>query len=144
MSKTASELRNELKELRKNHPDFKPVSKMHKSDISELIGKLKSKLEHTPAVALEKVKKMPKDEVVKAKKNIVKEDGGEMEEHEVEVKRHHGAVKHAKDVKHAKEVMHAKEIKHPKKAVAMQAEPVDDKKEAMRERRAKIRAMKKK
>jgi hypothetical protein len=146
MSKSAAELRNELKELRKSHPDFKPVSRMHKSDISELIGKLKSKLDHTPAPAMSKMSKAAKEPAVeketkKMPKKVIMEESELLEEHEHAEKKHKGAVKHAKDVKHAKEAVHAKEAKHPKKAVA---EPQDAKKEAMRERMAKIRAMKKK
>jgi hypothetical protein len=130
MSKSAAELRNELKELKKAHPDYKPVSRMAKADISELIGKLKSKLDHTPAPAMSKMKKAPKEEVM------------EHEIHDHEEKKHRGAVKHVKDVQHAKEAVHVKEMKHAKKAMLSPAE--DDKKQAAKDRMAKVRAAKKK
>ena len=46
-----SEMRAELRELRKSHPDHKPVSKMRKGDVSEMIQRLKAGREETPAVA---------------------------------------------------------------------------------------------
>ena len=46
-----SEMRAELRELRKSHPDHKPVSKMRKGDVSEMIQRLKVGREETPAVA---------------------------------------------------------------------------------------------
>ena len=46
-----SEMRAELRELRKSHPDHKPVSKMRKGDVSEMIQRLKMGREETPAVA---------------------------------------------------------------------------------------------
>ena len=48
---SAAELRKELKELRKSHPEHMPVSKMKKSDVSEMIQKMKLRLEETPPVA---------------------------------------------------------------------------------------------
>jgi len=45
------EMRAELRELRKSHPEHKPVSKMRKADISSMIQKLKVGREETPAVA---------------------------------------------------------------------------------------------
>lgn len=44
-------MRDELKALRKEHPDHRPASKMKKGDISELIQKLKAGREETPNVA---------------------------------------------------------------------------------------------
>lgn len=46
-----AEMRNELRELRKSHPEHKPVSKMRKADISSMIQKLKVNREETPDVA---------------------------------------------------------------------------------------------
>lgn len=46
-----SEMRAELRELRKSHPDHMPVSKMRKGDVSEMIQRLKAGREETPAVA---------------------------------------------------------------------------------------------
>lgn len=43
-------MRDELRELRKEHPEHKPVSKMRKADISSMIQKLKVHREETPAV----------------------------------------------------------------------------------------------
>jgi uncharacterized membrane protein len=54
---SASELRAELKEMRKSHPEHMPVSKMKKSDVSDLIQKMKLRLEETPPVAT--VKSVP-------------------------------------------------------------------------------------
>jgi hypothetical protein len=48
---SAKEMRDELKALRKEHPDYRPVSKMRKGDISEMIQKLKAGREETPNVA---------------------------------------------------------------------------------------------
>ena len=44
-------MRAELKLLRSEHPDFMPVSKMKKADISSLLEKMKQHTEITPAVA---------------------------------------------------------------------------------------------
>jgi len=46
------EMRDELRDLRKSHPEHKPVSKMRKADISSMIQKLKVHREDTPQVAL--------------------------------------------------------------------------------------------
>ena len=46
---SASELRAELREMRKSHPDFAPVSKMNKRDVAALIQRLKVHTEETPA-----------------------------------------------------------------------------------------------
>lgn len=48
---SAKEMREELRALRKEHPDHRPVSKMRKGDISEMIQKLKAGREETPNVA---------------------------------------------------------------------------------------------
>ena len=48
---SAAELRAELKMLRKSHPDHTPVSKMKKGDISDLIQRMKMRVEETPPVA---------------------------------------------------------------------------------------------
>lgn len=44
-------MRAELRDLRKSHPEHKPVSKMRKADISSMIQKLKVGREETPSVA---------------------------------------------------------------------------------------------
>ena len=46
------EMRDELRELRKQHPEHMPVSKMRKADVSSMIQKLKVHREETPAPAL--------------------------------------------------------------------------------------------
>lgn len=46
-----SDLRAELRELRKKHPDYMSVSKMKMKDVSMAIGKLRAHLESTPSVA---------------------------------------------------------------------------------------------
>ena len=48
---SAAELRAELKALRKEHPDHAPVSKMHKKDVAAAIQRLKVMREETPAPA---------------------------------------------------------------------------------------------
>jgi hypothetical protein len=48
---SVSEMRAELKALRKSHPDHAPVSKMKKGDLSEMIQRLKAGREETPNVA---------------------------------------------------------------------------------------------
>jgi len=45
-------MRDELRDLRKQHPEHMPVSKMRKADVSSMIQKLKVHREETPAVAL--------------------------------------------------------------------------------------------
>lgn len=47
-----AEMRDELRNLRKSHPEHMPVSKMRKADISSMIQKLKVSREETPSVAL--------------------------------------------------------------------------------------------
>ena len=47
-----AEMRAELRELRKAHPEHKPVSKMRKADISSMIQKLKVGREETPSVVM--------------------------------------------------------------------------------------------
>lgn len=51
MYMSVSEMRAELKALRKSHPDHAPVSKMKKGDLSEMIQRLKAGREETPSVA---------------------------------------------------------------------------------------------
>ena len=48
---SAAELRAELKALRKSHPEHAPVSKMKTGDVSDMIQKMKMRLEETPPVA---------------------------------------------------------------------------------------------
>ena len=48
---SAADLKKELKALRKEHPDYTPVSKMKKGDVSALIQRLKAGREETPNVA---------------------------------------------------------------------------------------------
>jgi len=61
---SAKELRDTLREIRKTHPDHKPVSKMGKADVSSMIARLSNHLETTPAPALMKADpKVAKGEV---------------------------------------------------------------------------------
>ena len=46
-----SDLRAELRELRKSHPDYRSVSKMSVKDVAMAVGKLRNHLESTPSVA---------------------------------------------------------------------------------------------
>jgi hypothetical protein len=66
---SVQDMRAELKLLRSEHPDFKPVSKMKKADISSLLEKMKQHTETTPAIALTKNEPMKpeKGEVLKVK-----------------------------------------------------------------------------
>ena len=48
---SAAELRKELKELRKSHPSYLPVSKMKKGDVSAELERLRGLRESTPAAA---------------------------------------------------------------------------------------------
>ena len=48
---SAAELKAELQALRKDHPDYTPVSRMKKGDVSALIQRLKAGREETPNVA---------------------------------------------------------------------------------------------
>ena len=68
------EMRDELRELRKAHPEHKPVSKMRKADISSMIQKLKVHREDNPQVnafssAPAKVYKSATESVKKAKES---------------------------------------------------------------------------
>lgn len=45
------DLKNELRELRKSHPEYKPVSKLRKQDVSAQIERLRKGREETPAAA---------------------------------------------------------------------------------------------
>jgi hypothetical protein len=47
----SADLRAELRELRKKHPDHRSVSKMSVKDVAMAIGKLRGHLESTPSVA---------------------------------------------------------------------------------------------
>jgi hypothetical protein len=116
-----AEMRAELKLMRQEHPDFKPVSKMKKADISSLLEKMKQHTEITPAIAL------TKDEPTKpAKGEILK-------------------VKAVSESKVAPMKEKAK-AEPKKKAEAKKEEKHEEpkKKETMAERMARIRAMKKK
>jgi lysyl-tRNA synthetase class II len=115
MSKSVGELRAELKALRKEHPDHKPVSKMKKNDIADVIERMSHKKETTPSIALDKVTRidaMEKKAVrpLKADK-VVKEN--------------------VKEVKH-------KVKEHKEKEMVEHKEP----KVGVADRMAKIRAMK--
>jgi len=53
-------MRAELKLMRQDHPDFQPVSKMKKADISSLLEKMKQHVEITPSIAMTKAEKAEK------------------------------------------------------------------------------------
>lgn len=159
MSKSAAELRAEVKALRASHPDHAPVSKMKKADLSSLLEKLKHSTETTPMMAQEKkVMKVPKDEVIKMPKEMIATDKpmkapkkakkqleqisvSDEEEKPMKAK---GMEKHMRDkdgVKsklkvesHVKSKSHATSKSHVKDD--------DDKKTKMKEKMAKIRAAK--
>lgn len=144
-SKSAAELRAEVKALRASHVDYQPVSKMKKSDLSGLLEKLKHNVETVPMMGQhqeKKVPKVPKDEVIKISKQMVAED--------IEPKK---AVK--KTVKVKELISESSEDEKPKKAVKKShvtkeshvtkkshVKDDDEKKSKMKEKMAKIRAMK--
>lgn len=134
-------MRAELKLLREGHPDYQPVSKMKKSDISQLLSRLQMHTEITPEVAMEKkAMKMPKDEVMKMPDEKPMKEKGEMKHMRDKdgVKSHLKVEKHSKEESHVKSKSHVGKVKHEK------AEKPEGKKETMTERMAKLRAMKKK
>jgi len=153
---SVNDLRAELKLLRSEHPDFMPVSKMKKADISQLLDRLRVQTEITPMMAQEKEKKTKifKDENIKMPKE---KKYGEMTAPEDEnplkekgIKKHmrdaEGIKKHLKDKEGVKKHL-PKEEKKPKDTVKMKAQPVDKepkKKESIAERMAKLRELKKK
>jgi hypothetical protein len=138
--KSVTEMRAELKLLREGHPDYQPVSKMKKSDISQLLSRLQMNTETTPAIAMEKkMIKMPKDLQEEPDEKPMKEKG---------IKKHmrdkDGVKSYIKDEKHSKEESHAKVKSHVGKVKPEKVEKAEGKKETMTERMAKLRAMKKK
>jgi hypothetical protein len=69
-----AEMRAELRELRKSHPDHAPVSKMRKADVSDMIQRLKVHRAETPNVtafssAPAKMYKAASETVEKAKES---------------------------------------------------------------------------
>jgi hypothetical protein len=66
---SVQDMRAELKMLRQDHPDYRPVSKMKKADISSLLEKMKQSTETTPMIAMTKGDpvKPAKGEVLKVK-----------------------------------------------------------------------------
>jgi len=68
--KTAAELRAELRELRKSHADYKPVSKLGVKDISAQIERIRGKREETPAAA---ATPSSKSKMVKSSVETIKE-----------------------------------------------------------------------
>lgn len=142
--KSVTEMRAELKLLREAHPDFQPVSKMKKSDISQLLSRLQMHTETTPEMGMEKkAMKMPKGEVVKMPKDLI-EDSDDKPMKEKGIKKHmrdkEGVKKHLKD----KEGVQKHVMKKSEKVKPEKAEKAEGKKETMTERMAKLRAMKKK
>jgi len=165
MSKSAAELRAEVKALRASHPDHMPVSKMKKADLSSLLEKLKHNTETTPMMAQEKkVMKAPKDEVIqmpkemiasdkpmkapkKAKKHAEQISVSDEEEKPIKekgMKKHmrdkDGVKSNIKDESHSKKESHAKKESHVVKKSHVKDD--DEKKMKMKEKMAKIRAMK--
>ena len=102
-----------------------PVSKLRKADVSELIAKMKAHTATTPAAAMmKKTTSVPKGEVVKMPKDLIEEPKMKMSH-----KKHDGYT----------EVEDDKHIKKAKAPVKNVAKP----KESMKEKMARIRAMKK-
>ena len=102
--KSVSQLRKELKEMRLAHPEYQPVSKMVKADVSALISKLKNKLETTPAVAIFKEHK----EVVEKKAPVVKKEAP-IKKMKAPVEKKEAEVKDGAMIKEKKPVVDAKE-----------------------------------
>ena len=120
--KSVADLRAELKFLREQSKEHTPVSKLKKSDISEMIGMLKAKTMTTPAAGQMKKTTDLMAPVVKSNKKAPKAHDGYTEvEEEVKVKK----------------------IKPPTMEHKMKAEQAEKKKITMKERMAALRAMKK-
>jgi len=141
-----AEMRAELRELRKSHPDHAPVSKMKKGDVSELIQKLKAGREETPSVA--SVTNAP----VKMQRSAVESvKEAKASEFPLEVHSDKAKAPKAKAPKAPKAKAVAKAPKAKAKA-EHKAEPMAEAKagrpakgsEEMKARMAKMRAMKKK
>lgn len=153
---SAAELRNELKELRKSHPDYAPVSKMHKADVASLLQKLKVHTEETPASGqMKDASKKVKPASVSAKK--AKEEEFPMELHEEGTKKgmprktarkayEEPSKEEVKEMKKEVKKAEKKEEKKEKKSEKKEEKKSDSKKPAkgskeMAERMARLRAM---
>lgn len=117
---SAAELRAELKVMRESHPDYKPVSKMKKADVAHCLERMKMVTETTPAIALTRKEPpaMMKAEVAEKPKKAKKEAMSESDEE--------------KPKKKASE----------KKKDGASAPAPEKSKETMKDRMARIRAMK--
>lgn len=125
---SASELRAELKVMRETHPDHKPVSKMKKADVAHALERMKMMTETTPAIAMtrkEAPAMMKSESAEKPKKASKKEKVVEPESES--------------DVEEApkKSVM-----KVEKKKDGAPAPAPEKAKESMKDRMARIRALK--
>lgn len=148
MSKSAAELRAEVKALRASHPDHAPVSKMKKADLSSLLEKLKHSTETTPSIAQEKkVMKAPKDEVIQMPKEMIATDKpkkapkkAKKQLEQISVSDEEEKPKKAMKEKKEKKESHVKSKSH----VTSKSHVKDDgdKKSKMAEKMARIRAMK--
>lgn len=141
MSKSAAELRAEVKALRKVHQDHQPVSKMKKSDLSGLLEKLKHNAETVPMMAQhqeKKVPKVPKDEVVKMPKQMVAED--KPKKAVKKAKKEDDKISVSDEEEKPKKKSHVKKESHVTKKSHVKED--DDKKSKMKDKMAKIRAMK--
>lgn len=144
-SKSAAELRAEVKALRQSHPDHAPVSKMKKADLSSLLEKLKHSTETTPMMAQEKkVMKVPKDEVIKMPKEMIATDkpmkAPKKAKKQLEQISVSDEEEKPKKAKKEKKESHAKKESHVAKKSHVKDD--DEKKNKMKEKMAKIRAMK--
>ena len=142
--KSVSDLRAELKVLREGHPDFKPVSKMRKSDISELLYKLKNHTMTTPSVAMEKkVAKVP----MMAERGKIPPSKSKQSLDEEPKKTAHAKQKKMSEYTEVESDEAPKKSKAPAKIPATkehkQKAEKAGKKESMKEKMAKIRALKK-
>ena len=154
MSKSAAELRAEVKALRKVHQDHQPVSKMKKSDLSGLLEKLKHNAETVPMMAQhqeKKVPKVPKDEVIKMPKQMVAEDKpkkavkkAKKEDDKISVSDEEKPMKEKGEKKHMrdKEMVKSNLKKESHITKKSHVKEDDDKKSKMKDKMAKIRAMK--
>lgn len=131
---SAAELRTELRAAMKAHKDYQPVSKMAKSDVSALLQRLKVHTEETPAAGMMRDEsKRIKPSSVSAKK--AKEEGFPVELH---------SEKKTKAVAILEPKPEKKVEKKAEKSVEKKAESnkITKGSDAMREKMARIRALK--
>lgn len=134
---SAAELRAELKELRRSHPDHMPASKMHKKDVAATIERMRAHLETSPSIAQDS---SPAKKPAKSSVESVK-DAKAAEFPVAPVKSHEA--KAAAPKKSHKEMKSGKvSPARPEKSVKEVPADATKTKETVAERMARLRAMK--